>query len=56
MLFKEERQQHQHPPIMDDPPNVNVAICEAFMVTRVEGHIFGHHQGQVGSCGAADCV
>lgn len=41
---------------MDNPPHINVAICEAFVVARVEGHIFGHHQSQVGSCGAADCV
>lgn len=41
---------------MDNPPHVNVAVCETFVVARVEGHIFGHHQGQVGSRGAADGV
>ena len=41
---------------MDDPPHVNVAVREALMVARVERDIFGHHQSEVGSCGAADCV
>lgn len=56
MLFEQERQQHQHPPIMHDPPHINVPICEAFVVAWVERHVFGHHQGQVGGCGAADGV
>lgn len=41
---------------MDNPPHINVAICEAFMVAWIKGHVFGHHEGQVGSCGAADRV
>lgn len=56
MQFQQEGQQHEHPPIMDDPPHVNVALCEALMVARVEGHIFGHHESQMSRCGATDCV
>lgn len=39
---------------MDNPPHINVAICEAFIVAWVERHIFGYHQGEMGGCGAAD--
>lgn len=58
MLFEEERQKHQHPSIVDDPPHINVAICEAFVVARVERHIFGYHQGKMGCRGTANraCV
>lgn len=56
VLFEQEGEQHQHSSIVDNPPHVNVAICEAFMVAWVKGHIFGDHQSQVGSCGAANCV
>lgn len=41
---------------MDNPPHINVAICETFMVAWIEGHIFGHHQGQLCSCRAANRV
>lgn len=56
MLLEEKRQQHEHPSIVDNPPHVNTAICEAFVVARVERHIFGYHQGKMCSCGAADCA
>lgn len=58
MLFEEERQKHQHPSIVYNPPHINVAVCEALMVARVERHIFGYHQGKMGGRGAADraCV
>jgi hypothetical protein len=41
---------------MDDPPHIDGAVCEAFVVAGVEGNILGHHQSQVGCCGTADCV
>lgn len=56
VLFKEERQQHQHPSVVDDPPHVDVAVCKAFVVARVEGYIFWDHQSQMGSGRAADGV
>lgn len=56
VLFEQEGEQHQHSSIVDNPPHIDVAICEAFMVAWVKGHIFGDHQSQVGSCGAANCI
>lgn len=56
VLFEEEWQQHQHPSVMDDPPHVDVAVGEAFVVAGVEGHVFWDHQSQMGGGGAADSV
>lgn len=56
VLFEEERQQHQHPSVVDDPPYVDVAVRKAFVVARVEGHIFWDHQSQMGGRSAADGV
>lgn len=41
---------------MDNPPDVNVAICAGFTVTGKQGDVFGHQQSQVGCCGHPHCV
>ena len=56
MLLEQEGQQHEHAPVVYDPPHVDVAVAEAFVVAGVEGHVLGHHQGQVGGRGAAHRV
>lgn len=54
MLLEQEGQQHEHAPIVDDPPNINVALSEGLRIAWVEGHILGHQQGQACSCGDPD--
>lgn len=56
MLAEQEGQQHQHPPIVDDPPDVDVALCAGLTVAGEQRDVFGHEQGQVGCCGHPYCV
>lgn len=56
VLAQQEGQQHQHPPIMYDPPDVDVALCARLAVAGEQRDVFGHQQGQVGCCGHPHCV
>lgn len=51
VLTQQEGQQHQHPPIVDDPPHVDVALGTRLAVAGEEGDVFGHQQCQVGGSG-----
>lgn len=44
---QEEGQQHEHPSIVHDPPDIDVALREALLVAREHGHVLGYQQGQV---------
>lgn len=56
VLAQQEGQQHQHPPVVDDPPDVDVALCAGLAVAGEQGDVFGDQQGQVGCCGHPHCV
>lgn len=47
VLPEQERQQHQHASIMHDPPNINVALCEALSIGRVGCNVLGNYESQV---------
>lgn len=47
VLAQEEGQQHQHAAIMDDPPDVDVAVCVGLTVGREQRYVFGHQQGEM---------
>lgn len=56
VLSQEERQKHQHPAVMDDPPHIDVALCAGLGVAREQGDVFGHQKRKVGRCGHPHCV
>ncbi len=51
VLAEEEGQQHQHASIMNDPPHVNVTLCETLSAWREGRDVLGHQQGFTGSGG-----
>lgn len=56
VLTQQEGQQHKHPPIVDDPPDIYVALRAGLTVAGKQGDVFGHQQGQVGCCSHPHCV
>lgn len=56
VLTQQEGKQHQHPPVVDDPPDIYVALCAGLTVAGEQRDVFGHQQGQVGCCGHPHCV
>lgn len=56
VLAEEEGQQHQHPAVMDDPPDINVALCVGLTIIGKQRDVLGHQQGQVGCRGHPHCV
>lgn len=51
VLAQEEGQEHQHASVVDDPPDVDVALGEALSVGREGRDVLGDEQGQVGRRG-----
>lgn len=54
VLAEQERQEHQHASIMDNPPHVYMAFSEALSIGRVAGNILWNQQGQAGYSGLSD--
>ena len=55
MLLQEERQQHEQPAVVHDPPDVDVALDLVARV-RIPLHAFGHQYGHFGRSRIADRV
>lgn len=51
---EQERQQHEHAAVVNDPPDIDAALGEALRVPREHGNVLGDQQGQVTSCGFPD--
>lgn len=56
MLSQEERQQHEHAAVVNDPPDVDVALGAGLAVAGKQGDVFGHEQRQVSRGGHSHCV
>lgn len=56
MLAQQEGQQHEHPAVMDDPPDIDVALGAGLAVAGEQRDVFGHQQGEVGCGGHPHCV
>lgn len=50
MLSQQEGQQHQHPPIVHNPPDVDVAVSAWLAVAGEQGDVFGDQQCKMGRC------
>lgn len=54
VLAEQERQEHQHASIMDNPPHVYMAFSETLSIGRVAGNILWNQQGHAGYSGLSD--
>lgn len=41
---------------MDNPPDIDVALCAGLTVAGEQRDVFGHQQGEMGCCGHPNCV
>lgn len=51
VLAQQERQEHQHSSIMDDPPDIDVSLSEALAIGRICSDVLWHQKSQVSSRG-----
>lgn len=56
VLPQQEGQQHEQPPVVHDPPHVDVPVAEALLVLRKQIHVLGHQQGLMRRRGVAHGV
>lgn len=54
MVSQQEGQQHEHAPVVHNPPHVNAALREALRVPGKHGNILGDQQGEVAGCSFPD--
>lgn len=54
VLAEQERQEHQHASIMDNPPHVYMAFSETLSIGWVAGNILWNQQGHAGYSGLSD--
>lgn len=49
VLTQQERQEHKHSSVMNNPPDINVALGEALTVGWIRSNVLWHQKSQV-SC------
>lgn len=47
VLAQQERQEHKHSSIMDNPPDINVPLSEALTIGWIRSNVLWHQKSQV---------